>query len=166
MQQEHEIEMQIWEYLDGLCAEADEARIAALIVDDAAWRRQYEIVKALHSELGTVAMEQPSMRFSRNVMDAVAQEHVAPSTKAYLNKWIVRGIAAFFFLLIGTLLATIVGTSDEEAQKTVFSLPRLNLPALSLGSVGYGLLMLNIVAALILLDAWMKGNRLTSRQRT
>ena len=40
MQQE-EIEIQLWDYIDGTCSEADEQRISLLITTDKTWHDTY-----------------------------------------------------------------------------------------------------------------------------
>jgi len=163
MQHEPDIEIQIWEYLDGLCGQEDILRIKELVEHDALWRQKYTELNALHQGLAMhQELEQPSMRFMRNVMDKVEAEHIVPAAKAYLNKWVIRGVAAFLLLLIGVLMINVFESADSATKgwKLRFTLPDLDLSVMSFGAVGYGLVMLNIIAALILIDALMKRKKL------
>src|ERR1700728_4810420 len=101
MEQNEEIEMQIWEFIDNACSQADQERISMLIVQDISWREKFNELNAFHSGTSqSLELEHPSMRFTKNVMDAVAVAHIAPATKKYVNISIIRGIAAFFILTI------------------------------------------------------------------
>ncbi len=100
MQSAAEIELQLWEYIDNVCDNATRERIAQLIVTDKAWKDKYAELMAFHSELQQIEPEHTSMRFTKNVMEQIAISHVAQPTKSYINKWVVRGIAAVFVLLI------------------------------------------------------------------
>jgi hypothetical protein len=99
-----DIEIQLWEYIDQVCDEAARPRIAQLIATDNVWKQKYAELTALNATLGSLEPEHTSMRFSKNVMEAIATAHVAQPTKSYVNKWVIRGIAAVFVLLIGFVL--------------------------------------------------------------
>jgi len=100
-----ERDMQLWAYIDKQCSDAEMQRIAALIAADKSWEAQYNELLAFHKEISTAEPEQPSMRFTRNVMDAIGATQVAPATKSYVNLWVVRGVAAMFaLLLIGAVI--------------------------------------------------------------
>lgn len=96
-----DIEVQLWEYIDNVCDGATRERIAQLIATDKVWRDKYAELMAFHSELQQMEPEHTSMRFTKNVMEQIAGAHVAQPTKSYINKWVVRSIAAVFVLLIG-----------------------------------------------------------------
>jgi len=106
----------------------------------------------------SMELEQPSMRFTQNIMDAVATQHIAPATKKYINKTIIRGIAAFFI----TILATVFGYALATAHGSGTSfLPKLNLNNLNLGRyVNSTTMMLfvavNIVVGLVFLDTMLR----------
>jgi hypothetical protein len=99
-----DIEIQLWEYIDNVCDNAMRERIVNLIATDKVWKEKYAELMAFHSELQQIEAEHTSMRFTKNVMEQIAGTHVAQPTKSYINKWVVRGIAAVFVLLIGFVL--------------------------------------------------------------
>ncbi len=101
METNEEIEMILWEYMDGTCRPADMQRISILVERDELWKQKYTELSAFQKSIAdSLQLEQPSMRFTKNVMDAVATVKIAPATKQYINKSIIRGIAAFFILTI------------------------------------------------------------------
>jgi hypothetical protein len=161
---ELEIEMQIWEYLDRLCSAEDEQRISMLIASDPSWKAKHEEIVAMHAAIGNnLEQEQPGMRFTQNVMDAVFKEAIAPAAKTYLNKWVIRGIAAFFVVILGVFIINAFGTVDATDAGSNY-LPSLNLdwftaPSIPFNTLFYGFIFLNIIAGLILVDSLLKKKR-------
>jgi hypothetical protein len=62
---------------------------------------------------GAIEPEQPSMRFTKNVMDAIESESVAPIGRKYVNLWVVKGIAAILVLAVVVLTAYTYITADS-----------------------------------------------------
>ena len=158
-QNEEDIEMQLWEYLDGTCSMDDMPRISILIERDPLWKAKYAELSTLHTSIGnTLELEQPSMRFTQNVMDVVAATHVAPATKKYINKGIIRGIAALFIGMIGTILGyAFAHPGNGTAVKNI--LPKLNLGNINnIFSSGTMLVIIavNIVIGLVFLDSLLR----------
>src|SRR4051812_10405268 len=105
MAQNSEIEMQLWEYIDGTCNNTDKQRISLFIATDATWKEKYNELIVFHDDIqGSIEVEQPSMRFAKNVMDAVGKAHIVPATQQRINLNIIRGIAAFFIFTIVSVL--------------------------------------------------------------
>ncbi|WP_276134323.1 anti-sigma factor family protein [Polluticoccus soli] len=116
-QQMEDIELQIWEYLDNACSEAEKQRVEQLISSNEVWRKKFAELKALQSELQELEEHHPSMRFTANVMDSIATAHVASTTVRYLNNWVIKGIAAFFLVLIGAaIIFSVVAINAPNAH--------------------------------------------------
>jgi len=98
------MEERLWNYIDGVSSEDEKSLIEKLLASDAAFRAKYQELLGLHQLLGKVELEEPSMRFTLNVMEEVAKYGVAKATGKYINKRIIWGIAAFFFIMIGAML--------------------------------------------------------------
>ena len=157
-----EIEMQLWEYMDGTCTVADMQRISILIERDAAWKEKYNELLAIHASLSkNIDLEQPSMRFTQNVMDAVAKAHVAPATKQYINKGIIRGIAAMFIAMIaaifGYAFAHMKGGSVSTISRLNFKSP--DLSNFFNSSTFNIIIAVNVIIGLVLLDALIRRKR-------
>ncbi len=162
-----EIEMQLWEYVDGTCSEADRQRIALLIEQDATWRQLYDEVCALQAGIaGSLHIEHPSMRFSKNVMEAVAATHIAPATTRYINKGIIRGIAAFFIIAIiafGAYAMSMVSWTDASFT----AIPTIKLPTVDISglftSTAFNCFMaVNVAVGLVLLDGYLRRKKAKS----
>jgi hypothetical protein len=52
------------------------------------------------------------MRFTKNVMEEIARYHVAPATKTYIDKNVIRTIGAFFLTLIAGFLTYCLSRFD------------------------------------------------------
>jgi hypothetical protein len=162
--QEIEMEMQIWEYLDGLCSAEERERISMLIDKDRAWGAKYKQLLLLQEGMSqTLELEHPSMRFTMNVMDAVKAEHVAPAAKTYLNKWVIRSIAAFVIVMIGGLLINAIGGMEARtSEQDLFSwmnLDKVKAPAVPIRTLMYTFLFFNVLAGLVLLDSIIRKRR-------
>jgi len=150
-----EIEMQLWEYIDGTCTIAERARISALIATDPIWQAKHAQLVQLHADMNTgMELEQPSMRFSKNVMEAIGEVKVARAAKGYINPYIVKGIAACF--IIGIAGALIYAFSHANWTSTGTSTVNINFAALFSNSFFKMVVCLNIVLGLLLLDTLLR----------
>ena len=106
-------------------------------------------------------LEQPSMRFSMNVMDQLQGLQPAPATKQYINKTIIRSIAVFFILsIVGFLIYsfTLIDWSSPVSTGEGYQLPSISFDyKLFLNSTWLNvLLMLNVVMGLLYLDNYLR----------
>ncbi len=90
----------LWDYIDGLSSPVERSAIEELISANQDWLRKYRELLEVHQLLLSSELEAPPMRFTKNVMEEIARYQVAPATKNYINKNIIRGIGAFFLTLI------------------------------------------------------------------
>ncbi len=150
-----EIEMQLWEYIDGTCTIAEQERIAALLATDALWQEKHVQLMQLHTKINTgLELEQPSIRFSKNVMEALGQVNVAPATKQYINLYVIRAIAAFFVLGIASAFIYAISKANWAATDTSFV--KLNFAALFSNSFFNMVIGVNIILGLLLLDILLR----------
>src|ERR1700692_1663546 len=106
---DQEMEQRIWEYIDGVSSPAERGVITRLLAEDPVWRSKYTELMGIHELLQKEELEMPSLRFIKNVMEEIAQYQVAPATKNYINKNVIRGITAFFLVMIVGLFIYFVG---------------------------------------------------------
>lgn len=111
-----QMDERLWDYIDGSCPAAEQAMIKDLIDTNPQWKHRYEECLACHQALNAQEGDAPSLRFTRNVMEAIAPLRVAPATNTYLNRHIIRGIGGFFGVVIAAglifLLARLILGSD------------------------------------------------------
>src|SRR5215510_11884699 len=94
------IEKQLWDYIDGLSSGEERTSIERLLQTNLEWKNKYQELLEVQQLLKSSELEQPSMRFTKNVMEEIAKFHIAPATKNYINNRIIWGIGAFFITLI------------------------------------------------------------------
>lgn len=155
---EDDIKEQLWAYIDNACDEADALRIKELIDSDRQWQQAYNsLVQTEALIIPAVAPDQPSLRFSKNVMDAIAAAIPAPARK-YINSRVVKGIAAFFLLTIAVsfmLVLLQINLSEEGGGLLKGKLPQVE-GQMIWHTVKYALAPATIILILILLDGIRK----------
>ena len=164
MNTEETIEDRLWDYIDGLSSPTEKSAVEALIAAHLEWQRKYEELLNVHQLMSGSELDAPSLRFSKNVMEEIAHLQVAPATKSYINKNIIRGIGAFFLSLITGLLIYCFGQIKWSTPGT----SSLKLPSVDIGldKVDYGklftslpvtlFLFIAVVLGLVLLDMYLQ----------
>src|SRR5438067_9761234 len=104
MDTQQEMEMKLWDYIDGTAPSNDRSIIDKLLAENSEWRAKYHELMEVHQLIQASELEHPSMRFTKNVMDEISKLHIAPATKSYINKKIIWGIAIFFLTVIVSFL--------------------------------------------------------------
>jgi hypothetical protein len=133
------------------------------MASDPVWARRYQSLVELNLAMHQQELEMPSLRFTKNVMERIAQVQVAPATRNYINRNVIRGIMAFFFILIAGIIVYLVGKTQwtGSASDTFLSSHRLNPDKLNwartLGSLPVNVFILvNVVLGLFLLDKYLQ----------
>ena len=160
---DQEMEKLIWEYIDGQISPAEQIKVSRHIAEDPEWQIRYKELKAIQLLLQNEELEMPSLRFTKNVMEEIAQYQVAPATKNYINKNIIRGITAFFLIMIGGLFIFFIGQLHWVDNPTGSMLPSYYEDA---NKVNWGKLLnntyvnifigINVILGLILIDKFLQ----------
>jgi hypothetical protein len=163
---DQEMEKLIWEYIDGHVSPSDKERITRHLAEDVDWQIKYKELKRIHVLLQKEELEMPSLRFTKNVMEEIAQFQVAPATKNYINKNVIRGITAFFLIMIGGLFIYFIGQMHWVDNPTGSLLPAYHIDA---NKLNWGKLLnntyvnifigINVILGLILIDKFMQGRK-------
>ena len=179
---EHRMEQRIWDHIDGLSSPEERAAVDALIAGDRQWQVKYFELLAMHRSVSELELEEPSMRFTRNVMDEIAKFQVAPATKSYVNKYIIRGIAALFLTLIAGMLVWFFGQfhwsgsganpsplllqySEDIRQGLHARLDRFEWSRLLSSAWVYVFLLINVIIGFVLLDTILQKRRRQAMER-
>src|SRR5215472_15284186 len=120
------IDDRLWEYIDGLGSAEERSSIEKLLETSKQWKEKYHELFELHQLVQSSALEEPSLRFTKNVMEEIARYHIAPAAKKYINKKIIWGIGTFFIALIAGILIYGMGQMDWST-KSDSTLP-INIP--------------------------------------
>lgn len=156
----NEMEVQLWEYIDGFSNGQEKSAIEKLIAENAEWKTKYHELLEVHQSLNLVELEAPSLRFTKNVMEEIARYQIAPATKNYINKKIVWGIGLFFITVIVGFFIYGFAQVDWKAagdSKSAFGfdLTRVNYAEMFNNNLMNGVMMLNIVLGLFLFDRFL-----------
>jgi hypothetical protein len=160
------MEERLWDYIDGLGNSAEKAEVEALIAANMEWQRKYGELLEVNQAMNSTDLDEPSMRFTKNVMEQIARYHVAPATKSYVNKNIIRSIGAFFLLMIGGFFVYVLGQFKWSIAGSANILPQysINADRLNWGKILSGpyatiFVMVMVILGLVLLDTYMQRKR-------
>lgn len=148
------IEEQIWEYIDGFGTPKERQALQSKIESDAAYATVYAEMKALHELMTATELEEPSMSFTRNIMDKVTLEVPPVSLKTKVDTRIIYSLAAVFILAIVFVFGYAIANStftfrDLMASSFDFT---LNLEPFVNPLTLQTFLFIDIILALLYLD--------------
>jgi anti-sigma factor RsiW len=165
MNKPENIEDRLWEYIDGAGSAEDRLFIEQLIASNAEWKAKYQELLELQDLLShRLELDEPSMRFTRNVMEAISKHHIAAAAKSYINKRIVWGIAGFFICtIIGFLIAAFAQlhwTRASTTDSSIINFNKLNLDKVDTSKLFNStyatiFMMVNVVLGLVVLDMFL-----------
>lgn len=164
MNKPENIEDRLWDYLDGEGSGDDRLFIEQLIASDAEWKAKYQELLELQDLLShRLELDEPSMRFTRNIMEAISKHHIAPAAKSYINKRIVWGIAGFFFCTILAFLIaafalihlTGANTTDNSFINNI-NLDKVDASGIFNKTYTTIFMMINVVLGLAALDMYFR----------
>jgi hypothetical protein len=171
MNTEQPMEDRLWDYIDGLSSPAERSAVETLIAANRQWQQKYRELLDVHQLLAGSELEEPSMRFTKNVMEEIARHYVAPATRTYVNKNIIRAIGAFFISMIAGLLiycfAMIKWSGVSSSSSNLISsysnnleknspLEKINWGKLFNSSYVTAFMLIAIVSGLFLLDLYLQ----------
>lgn len=169
-----QMEEQVWNYIDGNATEKETLFIEQMIATDMAWQKKYrELLEVNQLLKADLELEQPSLRFSKNVMEQIKELKPARATVQYINKTVIRSIAAFFILTIAGFLvygfSQINWAATKGASPLPFELESLNFDKLNFSSLMSSTwinvaLMINVVLGLMLLDSYLRRRKKSSAE--
>ena len=166
--QAEQIEQRLWEYIDGVLTAEESSAIEKLLQENVEWQRKYRQLLDVHQLLNATELDEPSMRFSRNVMEEIAKVHIAPATKTYINKKVVSGLAWFFVTMIvgflvygfGQINWSDAGTTNLPTQITEFDWSKI------FNNTYVNVFMgINVVLGLALLDRYLANKKTSNVKR-
>jgi len=160
MDNQNDIEVRLWEYIDGLSNNEEKTVIEKLVAENAEWKAKYHELLEVHQSLNLVELEEPSLRFTKNVMEEIAKYQIAPATKTYINSKVIWGIGIFFLAMIVGFLVYGIGqidwTTAGDSKSTLgVDLTRIDYSQMFNSNLMNGVMMLNVVLGLVLLDRYL-----------
>ena len=147
------IEQQLWDYIDGNLNETQLKSIREKIESDISVKLQYEELLNLNIAFGEMELDEPSMSFTRNVMEAVALQPAPISLKTKVDSRIIFSIAAFFVLSILAMLGYIIyNTTFVMPDFSKYFVANLNLKKVLTPVALYLFIGVDLILGLIFMD--------------
>jgi len=164
MNRQQNMDERLWNYLDGTCSEEERLFIDQLIASNQEWKTKYQELLELQNLLNHhLELDEPSMRFNQNIMEAISKHQIAPAAKSYINKKIIWGITGFFICtIVGFLIAGLVAINWSAASADNSSMINFNKVDFSKfynSTYATVFMMINVILGLVLLDMYLRRPR-------
>lgn len=160
------IEEQLWNYIDGNCSVAENAEIEAKIDVDIRYSSMYKELLAVQSQLNLLDFEEPSMSFTRNVMDKINLELKPVALKTKVDQRIIYAIGGFFLIAIFAILGYVISMANFTVS---FKLPQINFSLYESKMINPTsikvFVMLDVVLALLYLDSFLRKRNNESQKK-
>jgi hypothetical protein len=157
------MEERLWEYIDGLSSHDEKSTIEKLVDSNQQWKEKYHELLELHQLVRSSVLEEPSLRFTKNVMEEIAKYQIAPATKTYINNRVIWGIGTFLVIMVIGFLIYGFGQMDLTAGGGS------SLNVVDFSKIDYGkffnntyvniFMMINVVLGLVLLDRYLDSKK-------
>lgn len=161
------MEEQLWDYIDGRLGDAERTVIETLIANDEEWRARYGELLEVQQWLAASELEEPSMRFTKNVMDEIGRQHISPATSSYINHNVIRGLAIFFISMVLGFLVYGFGQIDFRAsgdEKLPVDISQIDYGVFFNNNYVNGFMVLNMILGLWLLDQYLTNKKKSWQQ--
>lgn len=158
------IEEQLWNYIDGNCTADEKIEIETKIAVNIQYHTLYQELLAVHHELNQLDFEEPSMSFTRNVMDKVNLELKPVALKTKIDNRIIYSIGAFFALsIIGIFIYAIAKSSTSFN----FKMPTMNFDVnkyINAKTIQI-FLVVDVALGLLYLDSFLRKRSLNAQKK-
>jgi hypothetical protein len=156
-----DMEERLWNYIDGTGAAAEKSAIEHLLQSNAEWKAKYHELLEVNKLLRLSELEEPSLRFTKNVMEGIARLHITPATSSYINKRVIWGIGIFFITLILGFLVYGFGQIDWSSSdgKMPVDISKIDYSRIFNNRYVNVFVMINVVLGLFLLDRYLANKR-------
>lgn len=156
------MEERLWDWLDGLSSEGEATELQQMVMNLPEWKEKYQELLAIHQSLkADMELMQPSMRFTKNVMEQIATISIRATTKSYLNNKVIYSIGGLFVAMLSGVLLYAIAMVDWAAGGSSFKMPESKIEQVNWGGIlqgPYGTAAVIIVAMLgmVLLDQYLR----------
>lgn len=152
------MEEQIWNYIDGTCTDAEKLQFEKSLASDVVLQKKYDELLQLNSMFSQTELEEPSMRFSMNVMDIINATAAYKPLKTVVDKRIIKAIAFVFISSISILIVFMLSQvqwSFSSANAIPFRF-NFEMPQIFTGTFVNSFLMIDVILGLLLLDKFLR----------
>lgn len=157
------IEERLWDFIDGISSPQEKSAVEQLIENNIEWRSKYkELLEVQQMMSDATELDAPSLRFTQNVMEQIAQFQIAPATKSYINNKIIYGIGGFFItLILGFVIYAIAQLSPEpvSGNTPLVDMSKVDFSKIFNNNFVNAFMMLNVVLGLALFDMYLTSKK-------
>jgi len=153
------IEEKLWNYIDGSATPDEQQAISILIEQDEIYRAKYLELLKLDQEFSAMELDEPSMAFTYNVVEAIRTEQAQKPLKATINHSIIKGISGFFLFVILALVIYLLANINWSTVNTGVQFTTVQMPDLKnyfKGPVMQGFLYFDIILGLYFFDSYLR----------
>ncbi len=159
------LEEQLWNYIDGHCSPAEKSAIETRLAVDKPFYALYQELLAVNQELNSIDLEEPSMSFTRNVMEKTKLEPAPLTLKTKVDKRIIYTLASFFiFSIMGIFIYAIAKSdlsfSDMPKMDFTWDTHKLITP-LSLQLF----ILVDVILLLVYLDSYLRKGKMNTQKK-
>lgn len=162
MNQQENIEKKLWGYIDGLSSPSEKTEVEKMLQANPEWKNKYQELLEVKQLVRSTELEQPSLRFTKNVMEEIARLHISPATKNYINKKIIWGIGGFFLTLITGFLIYAIGQVEwvsGTGSRIPVDFSKIDFSKIFNNNFVNAFMMVNVLLGLVLLDRILASKR-------
>lgn len=160
------IEEQLWNYIDGNCTPVEQLEIEAKLAVNVQYYSMYQELLKVNEELNALDFEEPSMSFTRNVMEKVKVELKPVALKTKVDNRIIYSIGAFFVFALSSIFVYAFATSDFDFN---FNMPKMNFAFDAAKYITPNsilvFLFIDVALALIFLDSILRKRNLAAQKK-
>lgn len=154
------IEEALQKYLDGRCTGLEAKEISRNIETIPEWKQSFQQLSEIHELLQQDwDTMQPSMRFTKNVMEDLAGVRIAKPAKEYINPkivWLLGGLLLTMLLVVTGYAFSLGDWSKISENPIPFKFPTVDWSSLFNRQTTMLLLLLNTVLGFTLFDFWLR----------
>ena len=162
----YNMEDRLWDYIDGTVTAEEKTFVEELIASQQEWRNKYHELLNVHQLMNSsLELDEPSMRFSQNVMEEIARFQITPAAKTYINKKIIYGIGIFFVVMIVGMVvygfAQVNWAAANASGKMIsdYTVNKIDFGKFFNNTFTNVFMVINVVMGLMLLDMWLGKKR-------
>jgi hypothetical protein len=157
------MEDRLWEYIDGSVSVEERTVIEKLLMDNRQWKDKHQELLEIHQLVHSSELEEPSLRFTKNVMEEIAKYQIAPATRTYIDKKIIWGIGIFFItLILGFLVygfSQVNWATDAGDSRRIVDVTNVDYSKFFNNTYVNVFMGINVVLALMLLDRYLASKK-------
>ncbi|SOD20029.1 anti-sigma factor family protein [Pedobacter xixiisoli] len=160
-------EEQLWSYIDGFSNDLERAEIEAKLATDAEFQQLYEALLEVNQQIAThLEIDEPSMSFTRNVMEKVQQEIAPVRLKTKVDARIIYAIVGFFALGLVSILTYAIATAVPNFTTKISTVNLANkFDGLLDPTVIGAFLFINAILLLVYLDSYLRKGMIKTQKK-